>query len=184
VLFLIDTQGLWPTVAIAAATPSKPAAINTTHSVVHGPLSTEHWALGTESPTRHTPHATPSTESPNWGATLFRGHVFEAFTSPTRLCFYFYCIFGRFVARRVQKHHFFWGRFLSRFWAFFSTVSQKLHLWRFCAFLNKGVQKHHKKLFGGSPCQKLLAKKMRGGKTSLSFLSFDFFIACFGRFSA
>jgi hypothetical protein len=61
-------------------------------------------------------------------------------------------------------------------------------LWCFCAFLNKGSSKKTKtKLFGGSPCQKLLAEKAE--KTNTFFLSsfpIDFFIAflVFGRFSA
>jgi hypothetical protein len=35
-----------------------------------------------------------------------------------------------------------------------------MFLWRFCAFLNKGSSKTPQKLFGGSPCQKLLAEKV------------------------
>jgi hypothetical protein len=31
-------------------------------------------------------------------------------------------------------------------------------------FSTRGVQKHHKKLFGGNPCQKLLAKKVERKK--------------------
>jgi hypothetical protein len=46
-------------------------------------------------------------------------------------------------------------------------------------FSTRGVQKHHKKCFGGSPCQKLLAEKVEGDKKTffLSSFPFDFFIA-------
>jgi hypothetical protein len=53
----------------------------------------------------------------------------------------------------------------------------------FVRFSTRGVQKHHKKLFGESPCQKLLAKKVEIC-FSLSYFPFDFFNRVFGRFSA
>jgi hypothetical protein len=46
-------------------------------------------------------------------------------------------------------------------------------------------QKHHKKRFGGSPCQKLFPEKVEKQKENfLSSFPIDFFIAFFGRFSA
>jgi hypothetical protein len=53
----------------------------------------------------------------------------------------------------------------------------------FVRFSTRGVQKHHKKLFGESPCQKLLAEKV---EIFFSFCLFPsiFFNRVFGRFSA
>jgi hypothetical protein len=50
-------------------------------------------------------------------------------------------------------------------------------LWRFCAFLNKGSSKTPQKLFGGNPCQKLLAEKVEKKKLFSSFPIDLFFIA-------
>jgi hypothetical protein len=46
-------------------------------------------------------------------------------------------------------------------------------------FSTRGVKKHNKKLFGESPCQKLLPKKLRKKKILSKSRSFpiDFFIA-------
>jgi hypothetical protein len=48
----------------------------------------------------------------------------------------------------------------------------------FVRFSTRGVQKHHKKLFGGNPCQKLLAEKVEKKKL-FSFRLFPsiFFVA-------
>jgi hypothetical protein len=59
------------------------------------------------------------------------------------------------------------GRYLF-FWEVF--------LWRFCAFVNKGSSKTPQKLFGGSPCQKLLAEKV---EENLSSFPIDFFLIAF-----
>jgi hypothetical protein len=58
-------------------------------------------------------------------------------------------------------------------------------LWRFCAFLNKESAKtpNATKLFGESPCQKLLAEKVERKKILSSFPSI-FVYRVFGRFSA
>jgi hypothetical protein len=55
----------------------------------------------------------------------------------------------------------------------------------FVRFSTRGVQKHHKKLFGESPCQKPLAEKVEK-KTLFSFSLFPsiLFYRVFGRFSA
>jgi hypothetical protein len=52
-------------------------------------------------------------------------------------------------------------------------------------FSTRGVQKHHKTLFGGSTCQKLLAEKVEEKKL-FSFRLFPsiLFYRVFGRFSA
>jgi hypothetical protein len=48
----------------------------------------------------------------------------------------------------------------------------------FVRFSTRGVQKHHKKLFGGSPCQKLLAEKVERKKLfSCRLFPSIFFIA-------
>jgi hypothetical protein len=49
----------------------------------------------------------------------------------------------------------------------------------FVRFSTRGVQKHHKKLFGGSPCRKLFAKNktVEGIFRLLPFFPFGFFIA-------
>jgi hypothetical protein len=58
-------------------------------------------------------------------------------------------------------------------------------LWRFCAFLNKGSSKTPQKLFGESPCQKLLAKKVEKKNFFPVVFSHQlFFYRVFGRFSA
>jgi hypothetical protein len=44
-------------------------------------------------------------------------------------------------------------------------------------FSTRGVQKHHKKRFGGSPCQKLLAEKVEIFFFSCRLFPIDFFIA-------
>jgi hypothetical protein len=51
-------------------------------------------------------------------------------------------------------------------------------------FSTRGVQKHHKQLFGENPCQKLLAEKVRKKNVFPVVFSHRFFIAFFGRFSA
>jgi hypothetical protein len=55
----------------------------------------------------------------------------------------------------------------------------------FVRFSTSGVQKHHKTLFGGNTCQKLLAEKVEEKKL-FSFRLFPsiFFYRVFGRFSA
>jgi hypothetical protein len=54
----------------------------------------------------------------------------------------------------------------------------------FVRFSTRGVQKHHKKLFGENPCQKLLAEKVEK-KNLFSFRLFPSisFYRVFGRFS-
>jgi hypothetical protein len=47
----------------------------------------------------------------------------------------------------------------------------------FVRFSTRGVQKHHKTLFGGSTCQKILAEKVEGKKNSFVFSHRFFFIA-------
>jgi hypothetical protein len=55
----------------------------------------------------------------------------------------------------------------------------------FVRFSTRGVQKHHKKRFGGSPCQKLLAEKVEKKKLfSCRIFPSIFFNRVFGRFSA
>jgi hypothetical protein len=52
-------------------------------------------------------------------------------------------------------------------------------------FSTRRVQKHHKKLFGGSPCQKLLAEKVKKKKLFFYRLFPSIFLnRVFGRFSA
>jgi hypothetical protein len=51
----------------------------------------------------------------------------------------------------------------------------------FVRFSTRGVQKRHKNLFGGSPCQKLFAKKVEGENFPLDF-PFDFFYRVFWPF--
>jgi hypothetical protein len=58
----------------------------------------------------------------------------------------------------------------------------------FVRFSTRGVQKHHKTLFGGNTCQKLLAEKEKVEEKKLFsyFLSsfpIDLFYRVFGRFS-
>jgi hypothetical protein len=50
-------------------------------------------------------------------------------------------------------------------------------------FSTRGVQKHHKKLFGENLCQKLLAEKVEKKKSFRLFPS-NFVYRVFGRFSA
>jgi hypothetical protein len=55
----------------------------------------------------------------------------------------------------------------------------------FVRFTTRGVQKRHKNLSGGSPCQKLLAKKAEGERDFSCRISPSiFFNRVFGRFSA
>jgi hypothetical protein len=46
-------------------------------------------------------------------------------------------------------------------------------------FSTRGVQKHHKKLFGGSPCQKLLAEKVEKKNFFPVVFSHRFFLIAF-----
>jgi hypothetical protein len=66
--------------------------------------------------------------------------------------------------------------FFFNFWEYF--------LWRLCAFLNKGSSKAPKKLFGESPCEKLLAKKVERIFFPAVFSHRFFLNRVFGRFSA
>jgi hypothetical protein len=57
----------------------------------------------------------------------------------------------------------------------------------FVRFSTRGVQKHHQKLFGGSPCQRLLAEIVDSWgekKMSCRLSPSIFFCRVFGRFSA
>jgi hypothetical protein len=56
-----------------------------------------------------------------------------------------------------------------------------------CVSQTRGVQKHHKKVPGGSPCQKLLAEKAEREKAFFPVVALSpsiFFYRVFGRFSA
>jgi hypothetical protein len=55
----------------------------------------------------------------------------------------------------------------------------------FLAFLNKGSSKTPQKLFGGSPCEKLLAEKVENCFPPLASVSHQLlFYRVFGRFAA
>jgi hypothetical protein len=49
----------------------------------------------------------------------------------------------------------------------------------FVRFSTRGVQKHHKNLFGESPCQKLLAEKVEKKKLFPVVFSHRFFLIAF-----
>jgi hypothetical protein len=74
----------------------------------------------------------------------------------------------------------FWPKKL-RFFFFLSSLPSA-----FVRFSTRGVQKHHKTLFWGNTCQKLLAEKVERKKKLVSFRLFPsiFFYRVFGRFSA
>jgi hypothetical protein len=76
------------------------------------------------------------------------------------------------------------GRWPEKLRFFFSPLSSLPSA--FVRFSTRGVQKHHKTLFWGNTCQKLLAEKIERKKKLFSFRLFPsiFFYRVFGRFSA
>jgi hypothetical protein len=57
----------------------------------------------------------------------------------------------------------FWPKMLRFFFFFLSSLVNSLPS-AFVRFSTRGVQKHHKTLFGGNTCQKLLAEKVEEKK--------------------